>query len=403
MPELSRRTFLIAGGVGAVGLAGAAVVTLPKLFEAAHERPLAQSSGILVIVTLYGGNDGLSTVIPYADNAYQDARRDLSYAPSEVLDLDGRQGLNPALSGLAGMWRDGDLAIVRGVGYPNQDRSHFRSMDIWQTASPAEPSPSGWVGRWLDAMGDDPLRAVNIGALVPLLVMGEKCTAAALSAALPLASPDFETTLEALSATDASDTPAMAAVRESYRTNNRSDRLFRPITGRRSPQQPAGVDVNTLAADLDLVAACIQAHVPTSVYTAALGGFDTHADERDTQQALLKRVDDALTGFMTRVRTSAHGRDVVVMVYSEFGRRLAANASQGTDHGTSGPVLVLGSPVKGGFYGDDPSLTDLTDGDLKTTTDFRDVYHEVLTHTLQSDSEPSVGAGRRDVGFLTAG
>jgi uncharacterized protein (DUF1501 family) len=404
MPELSRRHFLIAGGVGVAGLAGAVGLTLPKMLDAGHERPLAQSTGILVLVTLYGGNDGLSTLIPHADNAYYDARRDLSYAPSEVIDLDGTYGLNPALRGLGDMWREGDLAIVRGVGYPNQDRSHFRSMDIWQTASPAEPSPTGWIGRWLDATGDDPLQAVNIGALVPLLAMGEKCTAAALSEALPMVTPEFETTLQALSSTDPKDTAAMSAVRESYRANNASDRIFRPVMSRRPPKPPApaGGDVNTLAADLDLVATCVQARVPTRVYTVALGGFDTHADERGTQQALLQKVDDALAGFMKQIRTSAHGRDVVVLVYSEFGRRLAANASQGTDHGTSGPVLVLGAPVRGGFYGDQPSLTDLADGDLKTTTDFRDVYHEVLTRTLRSDSEPVVGAGRRDIGFLKA-
>lgn len=402
MSRFSRRDFLIVGGLGVAGLAGGVAVTLPKLLESGEERPLADSSGILVVVTLYGGNDGLSTVIPLSDNAYHDARRDLSYEPAEVIDLDGRHGLNPALQGLANLWRDGELAIVRGVGYPNQDRSHFRSMDIWQTASPAEPSATGWIGRWLDATGGDPLQAVNIGALVPLMVMGEKCTAAALSQALPPVSPEFETTLEALSSADPKDSPAMSAVRESYRASNRSSRAFRPITSGR-PQHavaPPGVDVNTLAADLDVVATCVQARVPTRVYTVALGGFDTHADERGTQQALLQKVDEALTAFSRRMRNTAHGRDVVVLVYSEFGRRLAANASQGTDHGTSGPVLVLGPQVRGGFHGDDPSLSDLTDGDLKTTTDFRDVYHEVLTRVLRSDSEPSVGPGRRDIGFL---
>lgn len=402
MPEINRRTFLIASaGAGALGLAGAAAVTLPQLMDAGRERPMAADTGILVIVTLYGGNDGLSTVIPYADNAYYDARADLSYAPSEVLDLDGRVGLNPALAGLAKQWKDDSLAIVRGVGYPNQDRSHFRSMDIWQTASPEVPSATGWIGRWLDATGDDPLRAVNMGVIVPPLAAGEKCIAATLSGAVPLASPQFDATLNKLSADDANDTRAMTGVCASYRANNRTDQTFRPLTGRAQPGAgPPGADVNVLQVQLDLVAKCVKAGVPTQVYMVALGGFDTHADERGTQQGLLQKVDAALTPFLQQMRTNVHGKNLVVMVYSEFGRRVAANASQGTDHGTSNPILILGKPVKGGFYGDPPSLTDLDDGDLKTTTDFRDVYSELLTKAVRTDPGPSVGSGRRELGFL---
>ena len=131
---------------------------------------------------MYGGNDGINTVIPYADNAYHDARPELAYAPGDVLHLDGQLGLNPALKGLAQQWNSRKLAIVRGVGYPQPDHSHFRSMDIWQTASPSEPVSTGWIGRWLDATGNDPLRAVNIGSVLPPLAVGEKCTAAALTA-----------------------------------------------------------------------------------------------------------------------------------------------------------------------------------------------------------------------------
>jgi uncharacterized protein (DUF1501 family) len=135
------------------------------------------------------------------------------------------------------------------------------------------------------------------------------------------------------------------------------------------------------------------------VYTAALGGFDTHADERGTQLRLLSIFDSAVSGFLQPMANDRNGRNVVLMVYSEFGRRLAANASQGTDHGTVGPVFIAGAPVKGGFYGDDPSLTDLDDGDLKATTDFRDTYAELLTRSICSDPDPIVGAGRNHLGF----
>jgi uncharacterized protein (DUF1501 family) len=401
MVDTDRRKFLIASvGVGALGLAGAAALTLPELLDEGEKRPMAENRGILVIVTLYGGNDGLSTVIPYTDRAYHDARPDLAYAPNEVIDLDGTVGLNPALTGLAKQWQDKSLAIVRGVGYPNQDRSHFRSMDIWQTASPAEPATSGWIGRWLDATGDDPLRAVNMGVVVPPLAIGEKCVASTLSDAIPLVPPEFGGTLTKLRISDPHDTRAMTGVCASYQANSRTDAAFRPLTSGAHPGGSLDTDVNVLKLQLDLVAKCVKAGVPTQVYTVSLGGFDTHADERGTQQGLLQKVDEALAPFLESMRNNVHGKDLVVMVYSEFGRRVAANASEGTDHGTSGPVLVLGRPVKGGFYGDAPSLTDLADGDLKTTTDFRDVYAELLTKTVGADPGPSVGTNRKPIGFL---
>ncbi len=140
--------------------------------------------------------------------------------------------------------------------------------------------------------------------------------------------------------------------------------------------------------------------VPTRVYTVQLGGFDTHADERETQQRLLQTLDAAVTPFLQEMAGDRYGRNVVLMAYSEFGRRVRANASHGTDHGTAGPVFVAGVPVKGGFYGEEPSLTDLDNGDLKFTTDFRDVYYELLTRTVGTDPTPSVGAGRRRLGLL---
>lgn len=398
MPQMNRRNFLIAS-VGAAGLLSGAAVTLPQLLHHGQQRPLATDAGILVILTLYGGNDGINTVIPVTDNAYHDARRDLAFAPHEVLDLDGRLGLNPALTGLKDIWADNQLAIVRGVGYPKQDRSHFRSMDIWQTASPTAPASSGWIGRWLDSTGDDPLRAVNVGSVLPPLAVGEKHVAAGLSVSIPQIPDDVADTLDALSNPDPRDSPAMAAVRTNYQAYKTTDSAFSAFTDKPLPD-PTVTAGQQLADDLELVAQCVKAGVPTRVYMVTLGGFDTHADERGEHQRLLKALDDALAPFLRQMGRSAHGRNVVVMVYSEFGRRVGANASQGTDHGTSGPVFIAGPRVKGGFYGDEPSLTDLDDGDLKTTTDFRDIYYELLSGTLNSDPEPSVGPGRKPVGFF---
>ncbi|BBZ10874.1 DUF1501 domain-containing protein [Mycobacterium branderi] len=393
---MNRRKFLIASaGLGAAGLlSGTVAISWPELMRAAEDRPLAEGSGVLVIVTLYGGNDGINTVIPYADNAYHDARPELAYAPGDVLHLDDQLGLNPALKGMAQLWNQRKLAIVRGVSYPQPDHSHFRSMDIWQTASPAEPVSTGWIGRWLDATGDDPLRAVNIGSVLPPLAVGEKCTAAALSpTAAPESADRFAATMEALGVDDPDDTPAMSAVCAAYRASRTTDTTLRQV-------KPSGEDHNSLAAQLSMVTSAVSAGVPTRVYAVQLGGFDTHADERGTQQRLLQTFDDALTPFLQQMAGDRRGRNVVVLAYSEFGRRVKANASQGTDHGTAGPVFVAGAPVKGGFYGDEPSLTDLDNGDLKPTTDFRDVYYELLAQTLQSDPTPAVGSGRRALGFL---
>ena len=396
MPEMNRRRFLIASaGAGAVGLLSTAVaVSWPDLLRAAQDRPLPANAGVLVIVSLYGGNDGINTLIPYADNAYHDARPELAYAPGDVLHLDQQLGLNPAMKGLAQLWNQRQLAIVRGVSYPQPDHSHFRSMDIWQTASPAEPVSTGWIGRWLDATGDDPLRAVNIGAVLPPLAVGAKYTAAALATGgAPGRAEKFDTVMSALGNDDPDDTPAMAAVCKAYRAARTTDTTFASV-------KPATEGHNSLAAQLSMVANAVKARVPTRVYTVQLGGFDTHANERETQQRLLQSFDEAVTPFLREMAGDPYGKNVVLLAYSEFGRRVRANASQGTDHGTAGPVFVAGVPVKGGFYGEEPSLTNLDNGDLKFTTDFRDIYYELLSRTVGTDPTPSVGAGRASLGFL---
>ena len=415
MTEFNRRKFLLASaGAGAAGLlTGVVSCSSSDLQRSMEENKLAEGSGVLVIVTLYGGNDGLSTVIPYTDNSYYDARPDLAYAPKDVLPLGDQLGLNPAFKGLSQVWGDRKLAIVRGVSYPKPDRSHFRSMDIWQTASPSEPVSTGWIGRWLDATGDNPLRAINIGAVLPLLAVGQKHTASALAGDSAPVSNDIAGTLIALGKEQPDDSAQVAAICTAYRDTqafgeavtpilgtSESTVMIDPSAGGLTSTPPSQGAPNPLASQLNVVAKCVKAGLATRVYTTALGGFDTHADEREPQRRLLAVLDEALTPFLQEMSTDKYGKNVVVLVYSEFGRRVAANASQGTDHGTAGAVFVAGAPVKGGFYGDQPSLTDLDDGDLKGTTDFRDIYHELLTKTINADPEPSVGSGRRDIGFL---
>ncbi|MBO0855724.1 MAG: DUF1501 domain-containing protein, partial [Nocardia sp.] len=290
MPTFDRRRFLIGSGVlGALGvLGGTAAVTWQDLAHLGESAPLAPGSRVLVILTMYGGNDGINTVIPYSDNAYHDARPELSYRAEDVLHLDDRLGLNPALQGMRKLWDDKKLAIVRGVGYPKPDHSHFRSMDIWQTASPDQPVPTGWIGRWLDSSGDDPVRAVHVGPVLPQLAIGAKQTASTLNPASAPIPPRLAAVARDLAAADPGDSAARASVCGGYAADATARTAF-PTVG--APRGKPAKSADPLATQLETVARCIRADVPTRVYSVALGGFDTHAAERDTQQRLLGRVD----------------------------------------------------------------------------------------------------------------
>jgi uncharacterized protein (DUF1501 family) len=410
---LTRRRFLLASGAAAVA-ATAAGVGWKEVADRTRTDPLPTGAGVLVVVTLYGGNDGLGTVVPAGDPAYQDARPDLAYAEQEVLDLGEGLGLNPGMKGLKSQWDAGHLAIVRGVGYPAPDHSHFRSMDIWQTASPEHPSSTGWVGRWLDAAGRDPLLAVSLEPVLPPLLAGATTAGASLPLrGLALPGGPLGTAFAAMGAAAAGEPELQAFSSRAVADLHRSvDALgpaldatgdpgvddAPPVAG--SDAAPAAAPKGVLAAQLGAVARCVERGVPTRVYSVSLGGFDTHADERGTQQQLLTEVDGAVSGFLSRMSRTDRGREVVVMIYSEFGRRVAANANQGTDHGTAGPVLVAGTRVRGGFVGAQPSLTDLDTGDLRFSTDFRDVYGTVLSGVLGADPEPVLGPGRATLPLL---
>jgi uncharacterized protein (DUF1501 family) len=422
---VNRRRFLTYAGVGTVALAGAGY-GIDSLVSRAFTTPLPAGAGVLVVLTLYGGNDGLNTVVPASDPAYRAARPDLAYDESEVLPLSDGLGLNPGMKGLKGLWDDGHLTIVRGVSYPQPDHSHFRSMDIWQTASPSEPTSTGWLGRWLDHNGQDPLHAVSMDPVLPPMLAGATTAGAALPVGgLVLPKGTLGRAFSALGTADPGEPALLATAARSITDLHRTstalgsalDRAIAhpsPLAAAAAPKPSAmtsgapGAPAKAAAAkgakgaksggqlahELDVVAECIEMGAPTRVYSVSIGGFDTHTGERATQQRLLTQVDQAVTAFVNRMAGTSRGRNVVLMAYSEFGRRVVANANQGTDHGTSSDVFLAGAPVRGGFVGDQPSLTDLNDGDLKVTTDFRDIYATMLRDVLSSDPEPVLGSGR---------
>ncbi|MGI5247058.1 DUF1501 domain-containing protein [Dactylosporangium sp. CA-139066] len=408
MDALTRRKFLIASGVvGGAALAAGGAWTLYDVLDTAKWDDRPGDAKTLVLVTLYGGNDGLSNVIPYADKAYAPARHDLAYKPEEVLKLDDSLGLNPGLAGFKRMFDAKKLAIVRGVGYPKPDHSHFRSMDIWQTAQPDRPGNTGWLGRWLDAFGGDPRHAVSFEPVLPPLLAGATTSGAAIPVSgLTLPNGVKPEVLTAFGKPSDGEPPLQARAARAFADLVEVDALIHSVdesaaddSGSASSGTATG-GRSDLKTQLDLVARCVEAGVATRVFSVSLGGFDLHAEERNSQEILLKLLDQALTAFADRMSKTEAGRKVVVAVYSEFGRRVAANGSDGTDHGTASNMFILGSPVKGGLYGEQPALSDLDNGDLKFTTDFRSVYATLLRDVLDADPEQILGYKSQLEGIL---
>ncbi|MEV4704368.1 DUF1501 domain-containing protein [Actinoplanes sp. NPDC049316] len=392
MNTVTRRRFLTASGVVAAGAlaAGGTAYGLRDVLGFRTDEPRGRT---LVLVTLYGGNDGLNTVIPYADPAYAANRPSMAYDEGEVLRLDDEFGLNPGLAGLHRLYGQHRLAIVHGVGYPSPDRSHFRSMDIWQTARPERPGTTGWLGRWLDTAGGDPRLAVSFEPVLPPLLAGATSAGATVPGGA-LILPEGVTTqvLAGFGTPSAGESPARARAAACFADLVKVRDLVDDVIPDEDPDAEApatatGGQAPPLERQLALVARCIEAGSATRVYSVSLGGFDFHADERTAQESILAALDKPLAAFVDRMAD----RDVVVAVYSEFGRRVRANASDGTDHGTASTVLLAGGGIPGGRYGEPPGLTDLDDGDLRHTTDFRDVYATLLADVLGADPERILG------------
>ncbi len=410
MDTLSRRKFLQLSGAAAVGL-GAQVLSMDQIAQAAVSRPLPLGTPIFVIVTLYGGNDGLNTVVPYTNPIYYESRPDISYPENTLLALGEGLALNPAMTGIKTLWDAKKVAIVRGVGYPKPDRSHFSSMAIWQSASPVTHLNTGWLGRWVDTQPLDPMLAISLGSVLPPLLAGAKYSGSVLPlGGLVIPGGRLAIDCRKLSAPAMRDSKLMAAAATSMRNLFDLSSAITPVLTAPVPLSEdlptvnggnAGGDSN-LQQQLDIVAKLIAAGSPTRVWSVSLGGFDTHANEANSQAVLLGSVSTSITRFLAQMKVVNRNNDVVVMAYSEFGRRVVGNASQGTDHGTSGPVFLFGDRIKGGFYGDQPSLSQLVSGDLAVTTDFRDIYATILDDVLTTPAEKVLGSWKGRTSFVKA-
>jgi uncharacterized protein (DUF1501 family) len=335
-------------------------------------------SRILLLIELKGGNDGLNTVIPYADPKYRELRPGIAVARERTIQLDEKVGLHDKLEPLMDSWKAGDLAIVQGVGYPYPNRSHFRSIEIWDTASASNQTLSeGWIAQAFKGA------ALPKGVGVDSIVIDTN--------ALPSTGPELRTIVmqdaenflrqaNALKDTGGmkdGGNPALRhllAVRQEI--NGAAKGLADKLRNAAAPKETYPQEV-LLGRQLDLATRVITARVPVVAVKAALGGFDTHANQVQPHERLLGFLATNLATLRKNLIAANLWNDVLVMTYSEFGRRVRQNASGGTDHGTAAPLFVMGGGVKGGLHGAYPSLSDLTDGDLKHTVDFRSVFATV--------------------------
>ncbi len=413
--NVSRRNFLTSG-LGVLGV----VLSGPQIFAlAAQAASIAPRAGgkerILVVVQMGGGNDGLNTVIPCGMGAYYQARPQLAIQPEQVLPLTGQIGLHPSMSGFADLCKQGKLAVIQAVGYPNPNRSHFRSMEIWQTAQPDRIADTGWLGRYLDladtgtAGGAEHLfPAVNAGPLLPKTLSASKVIVPSVAGVA-----DFRFRTDPRYADDRN--AQVAAFTDIYSSfdlqrphvdllrkvgldaREASDFLTRSV---RSYKGTVAYPGNSFGDGMKFIAQMIAGGVNSRIYSIGLDSFDTHANQSRKQGTLLKQLSDGLAAFQKDLEAHQLDRDVIVLCFSEFGRRVSENAGRGTDHGTAGPVFVLGSPVKGGVYGDHPSLTDLDAGDLKFKIDFRTVYATILDRWLGADSRQILGGNFDSLAFV---
>ena len=407
----TRRAFL-KGSLSSAALVALAP-TVPQFLVSASARA-AEGKGetVLVVVQLSGGNDGLNTVIPYADDAYLKARPSLKVGAETVRKIDDYVGLHPSMEGFSKLLEAGQLGIIQGVGYPNPDRSHFSSMDIWHTARHGAASrdmseirshrATGWLGRCLDKnfsqreQVDIPGLHLGSGSgLMPLALVGEEVRVASVQA------------LEGFKLQTGGDERIDRAIKDVAAAPREGDDLvafvqrgtLSALDSSRRVQEAVRTyktDVkypdSGLAGRLKTVAQLIDAGLHTRVYYLDLDGFDTHASQAGAHAGLLTELSAAVAAFVKDLGQHGHGQRVAVVTFSEFGRRLKENASQGTDHGAAAPMFVAGGRVKPGLIGRHPSMTDLDEGDLKFHTDFRSVYAGVVEHWLGVKSEPVLGA-----------
>lgn len=365
----------------------------------------------LVVIQLGGGDDGLNMVVPYGDGLYYQLRPQVAIPADHVLPLDGRLGLHPNLKAFKRLYDRGQMAFIQGVGYPNPSRSHFRSMDIWHTARTDANAEQGWLGAFMAEVyrvGESPFQCVNLGNSIPKALQSEHAPTAAFQDSSTfsfLADRNRAYSRDPLLKTfgqmygkPSRKLPALELVANTWDTTARG---VDALHGASEKYQPtASYPTSPFAKALQEVAKLIAAGLGTRVFYVSQGGFDTHSNQKPAHANLMTTVSDGLGAFLNDLEQMGRSNQVLVLGFSEFGRRVRENGSGGTDHGAAGPMFAIGPGVKGGVYGDHPSLADLDDGDLRMTVDFRSVYATILDTWFGVESKAILGGSYDRLGFV---
>ena len=374
-----------------VGSLATASMMLPKFLKAFETgKMVPPGNKVVVILQLSGGNDGLNTVIPTRNDIYYRSRPRLGIKREKALTLTDEIGLHPALPAFKAMYDDGSLAIINNVGYPNPDRSHFRSMDIWHTASQSnEYWSNGWVGRYLDAQCngcDKPTQAIEIDDVLSLALKGNNLKGIAVKDPRRLygtANEKFFRDVMKNHRDEAGEQPVDYLYKTMAETLSSADYIFQ-----QSKLHPTNAEYpkSELGNSLKTIASLIFSEINTKVYYVSLGSFDTHINQDMQQQRLFTEMNDAVSAFVNDMKAQRRFDDVLLFTFSEFGRGVEQNASNGTDHGTANNMfLVSGGLKQKGVINPLPDLSDLNEGDLKYNIDFKDVYATVLNKWLKAD------------------
>jgi uncharacterized protein (DUF1501 family) len=386
---IKRREFLQVGSLATASL------MLPKFLKAFENKNMVPPGNkVVVVIQFSGGNDGLNTVIPISNDIYYRERPRLSIAKDKALFLNDEVGLNPALETFKGLYDDGSLGILNNVGYPNPDRSHFRSMDIWQSASASnEYVNTGWLGRYLDAQCkgcDKPTQALEIDDVLSLALKGEARKGLAFKDPRRLYGSSNEKFYKDInSAHRDSEETVDYLYKTMSETLSSADYIFQQSkmhpTSQAYPNTEMGKNLKTIAS-------LILSDINTKVYYVSLGSFDTHVNQEAQQKRLFTELNDAVKAFTTDLKSNNRFQDVLMMTFSEFGRRVSQNASNGTDHGTANNMFFISGGLKEkGMLNAMPDLSDLNEGDLKHKVDFKNVYATVLNKWLGTDDKQILG------------
>lgn len=402
MSKISRRKFLQNSSLAAAG-----TFLVPQFLKAFDGiGRLQEGENTLVIIQLGGGNDGLNTIVNHGNDLYYQARPALAIPASEVIRLDDMQGLHPALAPLRPLYDKGQFAILNSVGYPDPDRSHFRSMDIWQTGSAArEYLSTGWLGRYLDvACGDceRPTHAIEVGRSLSLALKGQQIKGLAVEDARRFynttASPWFKSVSTHHAHTHPHESEAAYLYQTLAESISSAEYIFEKSNAQKhSADYPQGQLAHALKTTGELIAAGID----TRVYYVSLSGFDTHVNQGNPHQRLLTQYAESVAAFAADLRKQGRWNNTLVMTFSEFGRRVGENASRGTDHGTANNLFLMGGALKKpGIYNAAPNLSDLDEGDLKFQLDFRAVYAEILKNWLRTSPKGILGSQHPALGIV---